>query len=180
MKKEKKISFVIPVYQNEGSIFETYNNIKHVFDNDLKSYSYEVIFIDDGSTDGSLKEALLARDLDEQVKVISFTRNFGQMAAMLAGLREACGDAVVNVSADLQDPISLVPEMVQKWEGGAEIVICHRMNRSDDFLSRLFSRVAYGILRLSVPQVPVGGFDYLLSDRGVIDIHNSIDLKTHL
>jgi len=114
-----KISFVVAVYHNEGALSVTHEKIRALFEGELSSYEYELVFIDDGSTDGSLKEALALREQDPRVKVITFTRNFGQMAAMLAGFREATGDAVVNVSADLQDPIELVPQMVASWRDGA-------------------------------------------------------------
>ena len=96
-----KISFSIAVYRNEGSILKTYKNIKSVLAKSLKGYDFEIVFIDDGSDDNSLKRILQIRKKDKRVKVISFTRNFGQMAAMLAGLKEASGDAVINISAHL-------------------------------------------------------------------------------
>ncbi|PKP68312.1 MAG: glycosyl transferase family 2, partial [Alphaproteobacteria bacterium HGW-Alphaproteobacteria-5] len=114
---------------------------------------------------------------DPCVKAITFTRNFGQMAAMLAGFKEAGGDAVINISADMQDPIELIPQMIQKWQEGAEIVICYRTDRSDTISAKLFSYVAYGVLRLSVPQIPPGGFDFVLMDRKALDEFNSIDVR---
>jgi glycosyltransferase involved in cell wall biosynthesis len=173
----KKISFVIAVYRNEGSISKTYKKIKSVFLNSLPSYQYEIIFVDDGSDDGSLKEILGVKKNDRKVKGISFTRNFGQMAAMLAGLKEASGDAVINISADLQDPIELIPEMVRHWENGSEIVVGYRTSRSDTFAAKFFSRIAYGALKLSFPDMPSGGFDYVLIDRKPLDEYNSIDVR---
>jgi glycosyltransferase involved in cell wall biosynthesis len=172
-----KISFVVAVYHNEGALSVTHEKIRALFEGELSSYEYELVFIDDGSTDGSLKEALALREQDPRVKVITFTRNFGQMAAMLAGFREATGDAVVNVSADLQDPIELVPQMVASWRDGAEIVICYRTDRTDAWSAKIFSRLAYGILRISVPQIPPGGFDFVLIDRRVMDEFNAVDVR---
>ena len=117
------------------------------------------------------------KERDPRVKAITFTRNFGQMAAMLAGFSEATGDAVINISADLQDPIELIPQMVGKWRNGSEIVICHRTDRSDSLLSKIFSRTAYSILRISLPQIPPGGFDFVLMDRKVMNSFNSIDVR---
>lgn len=172
-----KISIVVAVYHNEGAIALTHEKISGVFARDLVKHDYELIFVDDGSKDGSLREILGLREQDARVKVITFTRNFGQMAAMLAGFREATGDAVINISADLQDPVELIPQMVEKWEGGSEIVVCHRADRADSILARLFSRLAYGVLRLSVPQIPRGGFDVVLMDRTVMDVFNAIDVR---
>ena len=177
MINKKKISFVIPVYQNEGSITETHSKIHKLFQEKLARFDYEIIFIDDGSTDNSLNEALKTKENDACVKILSFTRNFGQGSAIMAGLDEVSGDAIVNISADLQDPIELVPSMVEKWESGAEVVICHRINRHDDFASKLFSYIGYAVIRISVPQIPTGGFDYLLADRNVVDIFKSLKLQ---
>ena len=172
-----KISFVVAVYHNEGAISKTLDKIQTVFSDELSHHNYEVIFVDDGSKDGSLQEALRLRELDPGVKVITFTRNFGQMAAMLAGFKESTGDAVINISADLQDPVELIPQMVQKWEEGAETVICYRTDRSDTLFAKLFSRFAYGVLRMSLPQIPPGGFDFVLMDRKVMDAFNAIDVR---
>jgi dolichol-phosphate mannosyltransferase len=172
-----KISFVIAVYHNEGAISKTYEKIKSVFSTDLLGYSYEIVFVDDGSTDGSLSEILELRERDSSVKGLTFTRNFGQMAAMLAGFKEASGDAVINISADLQDPVELIPQMVGRWQEGAETVICYRTDREDNLAAKLFSRLAYGVLRISLPQIPPGGFDFVLMDRRVMDEFNAIDVR---
>ena len=172
-----KISFVVAVYHNEGAISKTHEKIQSVFSNELMHLEYEIVFVDDGSKDGSLQEILSLKEQDPRVKAITFTRNFGQMAAMLAGFKEATGDAVINISADLQDPVELIPQMVEKWQGGSETVICYRTDRSDTFFSKLFSRLAYGVLRISMPQIPPGGFDFVLMDRKVMDAFNAIDVR---
>ena len=171
------ISFVIAVYHNEGALTKTYSRIKSIFADSLTDHSYEIIFVDDGSKDGSLNEILELRQQDSKVKVITFTRNFGQMAAMLAGFKEATGDAVINISADLQDPVELIPQMIQKWLEGSETVICYRTDRSDTLSSKVFSKLAYGVLRISIPQIPPGGFDFVLMDRKVMDAFNAIDVR---
>lgn len=173
----KKISFIVAVYRNAGAITKTYEKIKGVFARDLPDYDYEFVFVDDGSDDGSLEEILALRELDDRVKAITFTRNFGQMAAMLAGLSNVSGDAAINISADLQDPAELIPQMVSKWATGSEIVVCYRTDRSDTVAAKLFSKFAYGALRLSIPQIPPGGFDFVLMDRAVLDEFNSIDVR---
>jgi dolichol-phosphate mannosyltransferase len=171
------ISFVIPVYQNEIAISKTYQKIHSIFSNDVSEYDYEVIFIDDGSTDGSLNEILSLRKSDARIKVITFTRNFGQMAAMLAGFKEAKGDAIINISADLQDPVELIPQMINKWKEGSETVICYRTDRDDHFLAKFFSRLAYSFIRISIPQIPQGGFDFVLMDKKVMAEFNAIDVR---
>lgn len=173
----KKISFVVAVYRNAGAITRTYQKITGVLASDLPGYDYEFVFVDDGSDDGSLEEILSLRERDDRVKAITFTRNFGQMAAMLAGLCNASGDAAVNISADLQDPAELVPQMVSRWEEGSEIVVCYRTDRSDTLSAKLFSKFAYGALRLAIPQIPPGGFDFVLMDRVALDEFNRVDVR---
>lgn len=172
-----KISFVVAVYHNEGAISKTHEKIQSVFVRELMENEYEIVFVDDGSKDGSLVEILKLKEQDPRIKAITFTRNFGQMAAMLAGFREASGDAIINISADLQDPVELIPQMVEKWQGGSEIVICYRTDRADTLFAKLFSRLAYGVLRISLPQIPPGGFDFVLMDRKVMDAFNAIDVR---
>lgn len=172
-----KLSVVVAVYHNEGAISKTHERMQAVFSKDLPHHDYELIFVDDGSKDGSLREILELRKKDPRVKAITFTRNFGQVAAILAGFKEATGDAVINISADLQDPAELIPQMVEKWEGGSEIVVCYRTDRSDSLFARLSSRMAYGVLRLTLPQIPPGGFDVVLMNRTAIDAFNAIDVR---
>jgi polyisoprenyl-phosphate glycosyltransferase len=172
-----KISIVVAVYQNEGSLAETHDQIKATFEHDLPQHDYELVFVDDGSRDASWQEILDLQARDPRVKAITFTRNFGQMAAMLAGFKAATGDAVINISADLQDPVELIPQMVNRWEGGAELVICFRASRSDPLFARFTSRVGYNILRMALPQIPRGGFDVVLMDRAVMDTFNAIDVR---
>lgn len=177
MTAAKMISFVIPVYRNERAVTLTYNKIKGALASDLTAYDYEFVFVDDGSDDGSLAELLQLRALDPRVRIISFTRNFGQMAAILAGLKGATGDLVLHLSADLQDPVELIPRMVRDYEGGSELVIGHRAERADKWSSRLTSRLFYSIVRLSFPQMPAGGFDYVLMARRVVDSFNQFEVR---
>lgn len=175
----RRISFVVAVYQNELALTETYKKIKSLFAENgaLHDFVYEIVFVDDGSRDRSLEEIRGIKANDSSVVGITFTRNFGQMAAMLAGFAEASGDAVINISADLQDPVDLIPQMVTKWSEGAEIVACYRTDRADGFAAKMTSRIAYGIIRLSLPQIPAGGFDFVLMDRKVMDAFNAVDVR---
>jgi dolichol-phosphate mannosyltransferase len=173
----KRISFVLPVYRNEHAVTLTYQQIRQVMTADLQRYSYEIVFVDDGSDDGSPAELAAIQAGDEHVRVVTFTRNFGQMAAILAGLKQASGDVIIQLSADLQDPIGLVPQMVAEHERGSEVVACHREHREDPWSRRVTSRALYAILRLSLPQIPAGGFDYLLLDRKVVDAFNAVEVR---
>ena len=164
-----KISYVIPVYHNEGSIALTCAAIRDLYVGELQAHEYEIMLVDDGSTDRSWEEMQEVASSDPHVRLIRFTRNFGQLAAMMAGYQRATGDAVINLSADLQDPVSLTATMVQRWLGGSEIVIAFREEREDSFATRLFSRLAYGALRWSNRAIPAGGFDFVLMSRRALD-----------
>lgn len=178
MSEVKKVSIVIPVYRNEKSLHKTYAQITNLFNEKLKSYILEIIFVNDGSDDDSLKILKQIHSNDKNVKVISFTRNFGQVHAVTAGYQFASGDLISTISADLQDPIELISAMVEKCELGSDIVICYRAKRNDDFLSKLFSKIAYSILRITVPKMPTGGFDYVMLKRRAMDTINMFGSKT--
>ncbi len=172
----KRISFVIPVYRNEHAVTLTYQQIRQVMTSDLRDMATRS---SSSTTDRTTDRRRSCCDSgrDEHVRVVTFTRNFGQMAAILAGLKQATGDVIVQLSADLQDPIALVPQMVAEHERGSEVVACHREHREDPWSRRVTSRALYGILRLSLPQIPAGGFDYILLDRKVVDAFNAVEVR---
>jgi len=172
--KKMLVSIVIPVFQNSETIALIYRDIRKVFHEVLMHLEFEILFIDDGSSDGSFDEIKKCMDKDSRVKAIQFSRNFGQMAAILAGWRKARGDAVVNVSADLQDPISQIGNMVQSWEKGSDIVVSFRSKRTDHWFARLTSNLFYRLMRMSYPQMPLGGFDFALIDRRPLEAINQL------
>jgi glycosyltransferase involved in cell wall biosynthesis len=168
-----KLSFVIPVFRNEGSIFLTYEKVVNLLS---KLYlDAELIFVNDGSDDNSLEELISLHHKDAKVKVISFSRNFGQVPAIIAGLKEVTGEAVVVMSADLQEPIELIEEMISKWRAGNEIVIGHRIDREDGFIANKASNIFYKLMKYVNPKMPKGGFDFILIDRIALNILNQID-----
>ena len=177
MRSPGTIAFVIPVYRNARAVTLTYEKLAHLVGRELAGWRCSMVFVDDGSDDGSLEELRAIRARDERVTVISFTRNFGQMAAMLAGFRHAVGDVVVHLSADLQDPVDIIPKMTDAWRNGDEVVIAYRAGREDAWTARLASGLFYRIVRVSYPQMPRGGFDCLLLDRVVMDAFNRIDVR---
>jgi dolichol-phosphate mannosyltransferase len=159
------ISFVIPVYRNRGSLRATYDQVAGLMRGQFPALDYEFVFVDDGSDDGSLGEILALREADPRVKALALSRNFGQLQATIAGLRQARGDACVIMSADLQDPVQLIGEMIREWQAGNRIVIGYRVAREDGLAARLTSRLFYGLVHLSNPDMPTGGFDFVLMDR---------------
>jgi dolichol-phosphate mannosyltransferase len=171
------LSFVIPVFRNERAVTLTYQKLRAMAEKDLPRYTREFVFVDDGSDDDSLNELLQLRAGDPTVRIVSFTRNFGQMAAIQAGLKTATGDLVLHLSADLQDPVELIPQLVREFEAGNELVVAYRQAREDKVSARLTSRIFYGIVRLSFPQIPPGGFDYVLMGRRVVDSFNQLEVR---
>lgn len=168
-----KISFVIPVFRNAGSILPTHEKLLALLT--PLQLEHEFIFVNDGSDDNSIEELMELHKKNSGVKVISFSRNFGQVAAIIAGLKEVSGDAVVIMSADLQEPIALIGEMISKWEAGNEIVIGHRMDREDGFIANKASTIFYKLMRHVNPKMPKGGFDFMLIDKKALQALNQID-----
>jgi len=132
--KRKDISVVIPVFNEEENIKLLYPKLKHVLDNLGKNY--EIIFIDDGSTDKT--SALLRRvcEKDRKIKVVVFRRNFGQTAAISAGFDYAKGEVIITLDADLQNDPEDIPQLISKIEKGFDVVSGWRAERKDSFLSR--------------------------------------------
>ena len=167
------ISVCFAVYQNEGALTVLYNKVVKEFESNFPEHEFELIFVNDGSKDNSFKELLEIRKStgDERIKIISFSRNFGQMAAILAGWHYAKGDAVINMAADLQDPPEQCVQMIKEWEQGSDIVISYRNSHGTSLMNKITSRIAYKLL---LPSVPKGGFDFVLLGRNAMDAVNSI------
>ena len=168
----KKISVVIPMYCEEEVADICYkrvvNNLKKLSDR----YSYEIVFINDGSKDDTLDILKKIADNDKNVKVISFSRNFGHQAAVIAGIRNVTGDAVIIMDADLQDPPELFEGMIEKWENGYDVVYGKRNTRSGESLFKLLTAKAFynTLNKLSEIEIPKDTGDFRLVDRKVIDV----------
>lgn len=168
----KKISVVIPMYYEEEVVDICYkrvvNNLKKLSD----KYSYEIIFINDGSKDSTLEILKKIASNDDNVKIISFSRNFGHQAAVTAGIRNVTGDAIIIMDADLQDPPELFEGMIEKWEEGYEVVYGKRKTREGESIFKLLTaRMFYNTLnKLSEIEIPKDTGDFRLVDRKVIDV----------
>ena len=164
------ISVVVPVYNNQPTLEETARQIIEVHARGFSEFELEIIFVNDGSTDKSWEELLRLQHLHhDRISLINLSRNFGQSGALFAGFEHARGDAIICISADLQDPIDLMEKMVACWKNNAEIVICYREGRNDGFFSSTFSSIAHSIARVSYAELPTGGFDYWLMSRRVCE-----------
>lgn len=167
------VSFVLPVFRNAGSLWPSYHRIIEL--TKRLRISYEIIFVNDGSDDGSLEELFQIHNADEKVAIISFSRNFGQVAAINAGFKRAKGKCCLLQSADLQDPIEKVEEMIKQWQQGQQIVICYRADREDSWFARFSSAFFYRLIKIGVPNMPKGGFDFLLLDRKPLEVYNQVN-----
>lgn len=168
----RKVSLVIPVYFNEDSLPLLFDKLAWLEDGlDSRSLDLELVFVDDGSLDGSLDRLLAFRQTRPGTKVIKLSRNFGVAAAVKTGFAHITGDCFANVAADLQDPLEKVLELVDHWAAGARFGVCVRESRNDPLGSVLFSKAYYWLLRKLVSRdYPVGGFDIMLLDRQLLPL----------
>ena len=169
----KKISVIVPMYYEEKVAEECYNRLTNVLKN-IKDYEYEIIVINDGSKDKTLEILEKLAQNDENLKVISFTRNFGHQAAVTAGLKYVTGDAIVIIDADMQDPPELIPEMLKLWEDGNEIIYGKRKTREGETAFKLLTaKMFYNTLNaLSDVEIAKDTGDFRLVDRKVVDTIN--------
>lgn len=172
-KKTPDYSCVLPVYYNEGALTKTLSRLKKRVLDANPDYAAEIIFVDDGSGDGSYQELIgLRNENPDLVKVVKLTRNFGQVNALMAGFAQAKGRCVVAMSADGQDPVDLINDMLKgHFDDGYELVICHREDRDETYTRKLTSEIFYSLVRrLSFSNMPVGGFDFFLMGRRALDV----------
>ena len=166
----KILSIIVPVYFNADSLPGLFDELLKV-ETQLseRSVQLELLFVDDGSKDQSLTRLLEFKVLRPETKVIKLTRNFGAVHASKAGLKFVSGDAFMFLAADLQDPPRLVLEMVDTWLAGSKFVICERITRADPFVSKIYSRIYYKLLRtLVIRGYPEGGYDMALMDKAFL------------
>ena len=155
-----RVSIVIPVFNNDGSLKE----LDLQLGAHLSSIDHEIIYINDGSSDLSLNTLLAIKNNRSNIKIIDLSRNFGQLNAVLCGFAASSGDAVITISADLQDDLSLLPSFIQHFEAGSEIVIARRSSRDDGVLTNSLTKIVYSLLKKKY-KLPSGGFDYFLLSR---------------
>lgn len=169
----KKISLVIPMYYEEQVAEECYKRVSKVLQ-DLKEYNYEIIFVNDGSKDKTLEILEKLAKTDDNVKIISFSRNFGHQAAVTAGLKYVSGDAIIIMDADLQDPPELIPDMIEYWKKGYEVIYGKRKKRDGESTFKLFTaKIFYETLnKLSDVEIPKDTGDFRLVDKKVVDVIN--------
>ncbi len=171
--KDKRLSVVIPMYNESGNIEELYNGLIKVQQHFANPF--EMIFVNDGSTDSSLDIIKGLASSDKNIKIIDLSRNFGHQIAIKAGLSFALGDAAVVMDADLQDPPELIEKMVNKWQEGYQVVYAIRKTRKEGRLLRFLYAAFYRLLKImSNTSIPLDAGDFCLLDKSIVKILSSM------
>lgn len=171
-----RISIIIPVYYNADTLMMLYEDMKAKILPGLGDY--EIVMVDDGSGDDSWKVMNEIRELDENVRLVKLSRNFGEHAAILAGLSNCTGDCAVTKQADLQEDSELIVRLYDKWKEGNKVVLAVREERDEPAVKKFFANLYYSIVRKTIDKkMPKGGFDCYLLDRQAIEVLLKLDEK---
>ncbi len=171
-----KISIIVPVYWNSDTLEMLYEDMKaKILD---KLGDYEIVFVDDGSGDNSWEIMNKIRERDKNVVCTRLSRNFGEHAALLAGLSVCTGDCAVTKQADLQEDSTLILDMYESWKRGNKVVLAIRRSRDEGAVKKFFAGMYYRIVRKLINKdMPKGGCDCYLVDRQVIEVLEKMDEK---
>ncbi len=168
--KKKLISIILPIFNEEKNIPLIYNALKKIFSTLTNKYDYEVIMIDDGSTDSSWNKIVSLAQTDSRIKAISFSRNFGYQAVLTAGYNMCLGNAIITMDSDFQHPPFLISKLIAQWEKGFKIVYARRLNREDTFFKKLTARAYHSLLdKISDIKIPNNISDFRLLDQQVLN-----------
>ncbi|MCR5473883.1 MAG: glycosyltransferase family 2 protein [Lachnospiraceae bacterium] len=171
-----RISIIIPVYYNSDTLMMLYEDMKEKILTTLGDY--EIVMVDDGSGDDSFSVMERVRERDENVKLVRLSRNFGEHAAILAGLSVCTGDCAVTKQADLQEDSELIVQLYDKWKEGNKVVLAVRAERDEPAIKKFFANLYYSIVRKTIDEkMPKGGFDCYLLDRQAIEVLLKLDEK---
>jgi len=168
----KLISIVVPCYNEEAVICSTHERIVSALSKGESIYKFEIIFVNDGSQDGTAELLTQIQKKDKSVRVLEFSRNFGHQNAVTAGMDYATGDAVVLIDADLQDPPEVILSFIEKWEDGCDVVYGIRASRDGESAFKLLTaKLFYRFLNLmSEVPIPMDTGDFRLMDRRVVEV----------
>lgn len=163
-----KISLIVPVYNEQETIDIFYHKLRAY--ELLRPYDIEIVFINDGSYDQTEKIINQLKQNDDLVQALNFTRNFGKEAALMAGLNYATGEAIIPIDVDLQDPIELIPQMIDEWKSGAEIVLAKRTDRlNESWLKRSTASIFYRLHnKISYPEIEENVGDFRLLSKEIV------------
>ncbi len=171
------LSIVIPVLNEDRNIPELVRRLQHVLD--PAGISFEIVFVDDGSTDRTPEILHALHAEDDRIKAVHLARNFGHQAAIAAGMRAAAGDAVAVMDGDLQDSPEMIPIFLERWQAGYDVVYAIRERRAESWPKRLGYRLFYRLLaRISQIDIPLDSGDFSLMSRRVVDVLNGMPERT--
>jgi glycosyltransferase involved in cell wall biosynthesis len=171
----KKISIVTGCYNEEENVETLYAEIKKIFQEKLKDYEYEHIFIDNASKDATVSILKRLASIDKNVKIIVNSRNFGHIRSPYYGLLQASGDAVISIVADFQDPPELIPQLIRKWEEGFKIAVGVKEKSDESSLFFLIRKIYYKIATKLADVELIDNFTgFGLYDKSIIDIFRDI------
>ena len=176
---KKTISIVVPCYNEEGNVQNMADSIRALFNNELKNYSYEIIFIDNDSKDNTKNIIRRICESDKDVKAIFNAKNFGQFNSPYYGILQSNGDATVLIACDFQDPVEVIPDFIKAWEEGYKIAIGIRKKSTDNFIMGFFKKIYYDLSKKfsNVDQIKMfTGFG--LYDKTFVDILKKLDDPT--
>lgn len=166
----KLVSFVLPVMDEEKLLPELHRRLQTVATKLSDRYRFEMIYVNDGSTDGSHKILSALQKQDQRIGIVDFSRNFGHQIAITAGLDHARGNAVITMDSDLQDPPEVTADLIAKWEEGFEVVYAQRRSRQDGMIKRFLAYCFYRFFdAISQIKIPEDTGDFRLLDRRVVD-----------
>lgn len=173
-----EVSIVVPMYNELDCLAVFFDTLLPILKQSTKSY--EVVCINDGSTDDTLEYLLAKHTENPKIKILDLSRNFGKEQALTAGLDLCSGDAVIPMDADLQHPPELIPKLLEKWKEGFDVILAERDNRSTDgFLKRFSANFFYSAInRLSETPIPHNSGDFRLMDRSVIEALRTMTERT--
>ena len=184
MRKLQLLSVVVPCHNEEEVLPETHRRLQGVLE-DLAGKAmiakYEIVFVDNGSTDNTLAVLEKIFDRDQRTRVVALKRNFGYQGSISAGISHAKGDAVVTIDADLQDPPEKIAEMISRFNEGYDLVLGVRADRSSDsFIKRFFAQNYYKLLKLLGVEIVYNHGDFRLMARSLVDDFNALPERNRL
>ena len=168
---KKLLSLIVPVFNEEEVLPQSYARMSEAM-RALSDYDHEIIYVNDGSRDGTMRQLRAIAKEHSEVRVISFSRNFGHQLAVTAGMDNARGDALIIIDADLQDPPEVIAELVKAWENGADIAYGKRLKREGETIFKKFTAFCYYRLlnAMSAYPIPLDTGDFRLLDKKVADV----------
>ena len=167
---DKLLSLIVPVFNEEEAIGASYERMNAAMES--FGYPFEIIYVNDGSRDRTMVQLRAIARENKNVRVLSFSRNFGHQTAVTAGMDKAKGDALIIIDADLQDPPEVIGDLIKAWENGADIAYGKRLKREGETIFKKFTAFCYYRLlnSMSAYPIPLDTGDFRLLDRKVADV----------